>query len=103
MTPRVAMLAMIMAGLSTMSPYTNHSSKATETSPKVERKCLHGACTHTSRICGTQAMMPSPPATSPVSPPTMSMLAAPLVDLHQARCSCLFGGTFMRSVTERPP
>ena len=35
---RVAMLAMIMAGLSTMSPYTNHSSKATETSPKVGKE-----------------------------------------------------------------
>ncbi len=38
MTPRVAMLAMIMAGLSTMSPYTNHRSKATETSPKVGKE-----------------------------------------------------------------
>ena len=35
MTASVAMLAMIIAGLSTMSPYTNHSNKATETNAKV--------------------------------------------------------------------
>ena len=104
MTPRVAMLAMIMAGLSTMSPYTNHSSKATETSDEGgQQKCRHGVDAPTLLgFVATQAMMPRPPATSPMA----STHHVPWLLTRTRRPSssplfCLFGGTFMWSVNER--